>query len=264
MDSSGASACQDCAEGKFSHQGKTQCADDCPAGWYGDIDDHCEMCPAGRWSSTVGAVKQSECIACPLGKFGKIAGATASACEDCKAGSYSDERGMSECTPCASGRWGTVTGATSTSTCSGKCEAGKSQGPGGSSNKCTNCSPGTYTESGLSGTLCQNCSAGTYSGAYGAKTEESCRFCPQGKTSLEASSSILDCVVCEAGRYSPSSGSPCYPCPPGSYESSVASVKCSPCPSGRFASGEGYSMCTACEAGSYSTEGAAECSLCAS
>lgn len=56
-----------CAQGKYCPAGSTQQHDQCPAGFYCLTPMSMTACPAGTYSTTVGATSASTCLPCPAG-----------------------------------------------------------------------------------------------------------------------------------------------------------------------------------------------------
>eukprot|EP01051_Picozoa_sp_SAG22_P008819 SAG22_NODE_695_length_7843_cov_2.924587_3_plen_1363_part_00 len=109
------------------------------------------------------------------------------ACEECLEGTFDkDGDSASECELCDAGRFSDVTGAT---TCAGTCETGSTilETGANSSGACTPCEVGSYGRA-LSTAdnptmICSKCEPGRYSALVGAGSIESCQSCPTGKFS---------------------------------------------------------------------------------
>jgi sugar lactone lactonase YvrE len=77
----------------------------CPAGSYCPLrspSDNLTPCPAGTWSTAMGAASDATCANCPAGKFSARLGSTS--CAACPAGTYSAVSGANssrDCLPCA-------------------------------------------------------------------------------------------------------------------------------------------------------------------
>ena len=148
--------CDVCLHGQYQdEEGQSSCKQ-CPAGTYlidnatevsaHDHVDDCTKCAAGKYSTSLGAIAESTCIDCPLGKFGPLDG------------------GVSE-----------------EAACTGRCSAGKYGSTAGQSTEddgCTDCAMGTYQNTQGSDS-CNLCDHGTYTDQEGS-TE--CKKCQAGKT----------------------------------------------------------------------------------
>jgi predicted outer membrane repeat protein len=102
--SSAATACVDCAAGRFDHDG--------------DPSTPCEMCIQGQYSDSAGA---TSCSSCSPGRFASIAGdrtSMPSACVPCVAGKFdNDTDALTPCQRCPSGQYSESAGAISCDTC---------------------------------------------------------------------------------------------------------------------------------------------------
>jgi Tyrosine-protein kinase ephrin type A/B receptor-like len=149
---------------------------------------------------------------------------SATACEKCAQGTYSNEDGSTVCKTCPSGQTTTSTGAVECFACP----------PGRYLNQttreCTNCEPDTFAE--LSGlTVCFDCAFGTVAPELGSIT---CTACPAGRY-REAIRGVVSCAVCRTGEYGPGSGlTTCYTCPKGRFSQNEGQVACDECPRGRY------------------------------
>jgi len=68
-----------CPDGTVSAAGSTSCevdlgpSEDCPAGsWSDSVTKMCKLCPAGTYSSVLGATSATTCLACPPGKTSAV------------------------------------------------------------------------------------------------------------------------------------------------------------------------------------------------
>eukprot|EP00742_Colponemidia_sp_Colp-10_P005814 GILJ01006218.1.p1 GENE.GILJ01006218.1~~GILJ01006218.1.p1 ORF type:complete len:3271 (-),score=422.50 GILJ01006218.1:185-9997(-) len=95
--------------------------------------------------------------------------------------------------------------------------------------------------------------------------EGQCTPCSAGETS-EFDTDTLEgrCVLCPAGSYSPSAGTPqCLGCPAGQYQTEVGTTSCKPCEPGYFSPGAASATCLPCPAGSFASGyGTVQCPLC--
>ena len=106
-----------CPYGQYQDEEGQAICKQCPAGTYltdnaievsaHDHVDDCTKCAAGKFSTSIGAIAESTCIDCPLGKFGPLDGGVSeeAACTRCSAGKYGSTAGQSTeddgCTDCA-------------------------------------------------------------------------------------------------------------------------------------------------------------------
>ncbi|GIQ85299.1 hypothetical protein KIPB_006941 [Kipferlia bialata] len=182
-------------------------------------------------------------------------------CEDCPAGSYTDEYMQYECKPCTSGHY--CLEGTDTPT---ECPTGTWSGSLSlaSSAECTDCVAGTYNS--MTGqtdiSACVSCEGGSY--ATDPSTE-SCTPCPAGTASSSTGATLLSaCVACEAGEYAAEGSTSCSSCSAGTISTDPPSATCDDCPSGTT-SLEGTDTCTDCLSGTYAASaGSPLCSPCAS
>ncbi len=110
----GSSSCSTCPEGYYSPN-TTSCIA-CYAGSYNadSASTTCNLCPAGKYSNTLGAVSALTCIDCPLGTF-SLSGS--SMCTLCPPGSYSNVTASSACISCSAGLYSNIAGAISAVAC---------------------------------------------------------------------------------------------------------------------------------------------------
>ena len=121
----GGAKCTPCGAGKYSNTTGQKCTG-CDKGRYrasGDTDPKaCDDCPKGYYQDVQG---QASCLPCLPGEFGNETGmqachkcdvGTVSAtskswnCSDCDAGSSSNLAGGAKCTPCGAGKYSNTTG----------------------------------------------------------------------------------------------------------------------------------------------------------
>ena len=106
----------------------------------------CLSCPAGKYSTAVGAISSATCSACPNGTFSSVTtgGASSSAaCSVCLPGSYTTAAGTSSCIACAAGTYSTSSGATAG--CTALCPAGFFAAAASGASSCMACAAGTYS-----------------------------------------------------------------------------------------------------------------------
>ena len=243
-----------CPAGTYSQGGieanTSDCSGFCSAGYFclaGSWTNKQHACPAGKWSSTIGAKAAAACQKCPKGKFSDKMGASSEAfCKKCPAGWY-----------------GNVTGATSSKLGCVPCPAGTWLGDDGSMTAAT------------SADSCEKCGRGRYgNGLVGQNTSLSCNACPGGKFSLLPAGQLAEhiaCSSCEAGKYSnqgeaQTNSNVCKACAAGRYsdqgQAQTHAGVCKACSAGRYSDqGEGQtqaSVCKACAEGKYSDQGEAQ------
>ena len=158
------------------------------------------------------------------------------------------------------------------------CPNGTTNGLYGASSEqnCTKCTLGTYSL-GKAGGSTTMCPGQCVPGQYGAKEGQSdndigkaCKDCEAGEYSPVSGSA--QCLTCSIGSYTEmKKQSRCIPCAIGTYgikSGSNSSRECKPCPKGTYSIGEGQALsgCVACPAGTYtSAEGStreSNCTLC--
>ena len=213
----------------------------CPIGKYTllHIYGQCNECPAGSYSDEPGAYYTEE-------------GSTG--CKYCTMGRYQDNTGTDGCKHCTVGRYQNNIGnagckscgvsrtspleAKSESECT-YCHLGTMQTGSG---KCENCEAGKY------GNCFQDCWYGTYSNA-GAPT---CNQCPTGYHGKSGVKS--ECTQCDIGRYQDTTGEEnCNPCVTGTYSAAGASSCKGDCNAGFYITGD-KSACRSCPEGKYQNQ----------
>ena len=248
------STCSRCAVGEYQNvsvQTSLVCLK-CPAGTYGSSVDSsaCQGCAQGKYSSAVGLILSSSCQNCQAGSYASLQGV--SVCTTCTPGSFSTGVGLSSslCTACMLGYYASNAGA---STCT-FCSPGKYASQSAASTTCLVCAAGTFA---IGGWTCQACYMGYYSDSPGADTCQlcppgtfnpvtgmsSCQLCALGTNTNLDSQGATTCNSCIPGTYASSLGFADYNCPG--------------CSAGSFASGSGASACTQCSAGGYCPVGSA-------
>ena len=202
----------------------------CPAGYYQDEpgNDDCVKCAVGKYSTTVGATKESTCDNCPAGSYQDAKGKTE--CKQCPKGTWSSTIGASNfltCLNCSAGLYSTTIGATEESTCE-NCLIGYYQAEPGKT-ECKECTAGYYqAEPGKK--ECVKCSKGTYSSANGATKISTCEDCGEGWYDHDSDSSTQ-----------------CKSCPKGYHQSSTKATECTICPVGKYIDDVGASFCKLCD-----------------
>ena len=235
--------CTACAPGTFSTAQSYTACDLCAAGKYSttegaDTLSACQSCRAGKYSSAAGAGLNETlvCSSCAPGSFSTAVGAVA--CAACSPGSYSAGYETLRCDQCLTGTYSPALGAVSSDTCIA-CPRGTFVPTNGSS-ACLACAAGRYSEAlgARSSATCASCTGGTYSSATGASGPDSCAACAAGtySTALAATSPGI-CAACQAGTYS-------------SLVGANSRVLCTACPAGKYNEVPGASACGLCRPGS--------------
>jgi len=98
----GKASCDSCPQGTIANRHGAEVCNTCPKGTFTMLAGNntaCSLCPAGTYSSTVGAGSPATCLPCPSGTWTYSKGSfSADACKPCKPGSFSS--GFFPCTPC--------------------------------------------------------------------------------------------------------------------------------------------------------------------
>lgn len=226
-----------CGPGSFSDNGTCT---KCPPGTFRTASgpNECEGCPAGTYSSVVGAQGADICKPCPEGTFLPTIGATSlSACKKCAPGT-SSPKGSPSCMSCP---------------------------PGNMLKLCT--SEDSYFYSYYENGKCLRCSN---FGDYTQPRETRCTVftpqlkcveCPRGQISSHANS--VECIDCELGEFANKDQTSCgEKCPPGMQygESEGGCIKCFP---GGFNDGT-FLECQSCRPGfrSEKARGSTKCVPC--
>jgi len=227
-----ASACLDCAAGKFSNASAAT------------LLDTCQQCLGGKYSTVPGATASSTCKDCTSGKYSNVTGAsTALVCLDCPEGKFSGRLGANAsgwCEDCVAGKYLALRGSISASNCSACVEGKYSEERGAASNStCLSCNAGTYSSEYAAGNVstCKQCGAGTYNNVPGATT---CTTCGQGKyVETQGSDAEADCMLCGMNKYSAAVGASkrvtCIDCPRDHYSlqfGAITNRTCQSCPKG--------------------------------
>ena len=157
--------CKNCTSGKFSE-------------FEGSDDSTCKGCPKGKWSSDIGAQKESVCINCIPGTYGLI---------------YKGANAESSCTKCSKGRFSIKVGAFGVDSCE-KCPSGYvgNEDMGGST-ACNSVPPGFYTFNATA----KVCERGHY---CKGKTANQTACEPGLYTNNANSVSCISCLRCD-GKY---------------------------------------------------------------
>ncbi|GMH72562.1 hypothetical protein TrRE_jg7071, partial [Triparma retinervis] len=134
-----ASSCIICSSGKYATLASTSCTD-CEAGKYNEIPSQpsCVACGAGRFSTAVASIIESDCENCARGKA-SLDEIRSTECVDCPQGTSAPAPGLKVCVDCSAGTYSNSTGGMS----------------------CTKCTVGQYSKT-VASTSCQECGSGTF------------------------------------------------------------------------------------------------------
>eukprot|EP00698_Gefionella_okellyi_P020610 TRINITY_DN648_c0_g1_i2.p1 TRINITY_DN648_c0_g1~~TRINITY_DN648_c0_g1_i2.p1 ORF type:complete len:4078 (-),score=690.51 TRINITY_DN648_c0_g1_i2:80-12022(-) len=265
-------ACAYCPAGTYGLNSGLSAASDCNTCSPGYYCYHgvSTACPAGTWSSVVGATGVDQCTSCVAGRYSSALGASSIAtCELCAAGTYSTAVAAvssATCLTCPQGSFCTgVAGAAEL------CPAGTWGSAAGfvSQYNCTKCAVDYFSTAtgATSVATCGYCLAGSYGTIRGAATAGDCPQCTAG---YYCDGSVGQRVACGVGTYSATVGaslpSTCAPCAAGTYNPNTGSASvsaCTQCSPGYYStvtSASSIDVCTACAVGTYSTISAASTS----
>lgn len=292
----GQNACFSCNPGTIPNEHQTYC-DPCPLGHFGPDGIRCEECDIGHFANVTG---MAECLPAHPGSFvDSRGGIFPTRCQELW---YQDEYGQDECKMCMVGMQASPD-ATGCDPCAPGtyellpegyfevnhvCSAGTS--PTCRTLQCQPCEPGTF-EPGRGSTECEPARTGFFVAEAGAvnhtlcdvtmyqdeEGQTECKSCDRGN---EPNGGWLrtSCVECDPGRAS-SEGFNCDLCPPGRFETDVASYECDeaslghfvdlegqtrqlPCPGGSVGLSYGLSICEPCQPGYEATTNGTECTAC--
>ena len=245
----GAEICTPCQPGKYSNiTGSSMCMD-CPentkqskAGAY-----TCEVCEAGKTSGGGDVI----CSSCPKGTYSdpasKAEGGTAGECWACGEGKAVKNN---RCQNCEVGRY---------STQPAEYEAEVDYSTNGPKSGyygnyyCSYCDEGYDTANRTGVTSCTACPKGKYK----LEPNAACEFCEAGKRTgmldgAEATEAASYCVSCTPGKRSG----------PGNGPANTGAVNCIDCEAGRYSNIDRSFNCTNCDAGYFSESGKTFCDPC--
>ena len=115
---------------------------------------------------------------------------------------------------------------------------------------CHDCAPGRYADQ-EGQRDCSPCRSGTYFEGRGALTEFQCRDCVRGKY---APTPGFPCIPCPPGAFCPDTGMSSYiMCDVGRYSQFLLQTSCTSCPPGHYQNVTGQAFCRSCKRGTYST-----------
>ncbi len=257
--------CQ-CSKGYISILGQPSC-EACAGGRFKASRgfERCTLCEAGTYSSTIAAVSEATCIACPSKKTslpgstflsdcvcppGNTLSMAYNVCVPCAAGTFKEEIGNHKCSLCAVGNYSGVRGLTSGAQCVSCLPGAVTLGPGATDAVNCTCDKG-YTGRAL-GINCTACLSKEYKATYGSAA---CTRCRDFSNSPPASVSDEACE-CLFG-YSENNGSCILQCAMGFYVDK-AGYGCEICPATTFQPqylALNSSFCLSCGPGSFSEPG---------
>ena len=221
----------------------------------------CQTCPRGTYSNEAGA---TSCTSCAVGTY---AAAGSTSCTSCPVGFIDhDSKPYTPCQTCDAGTYSDEQGATACKTCN----AGTYAAAGSPS--CTPCIDGAVDHDSDPSTPCQ-CGAGTYVdgyncvactvGTYSAFGSTSCTSCAAGFSDHDSDPST-PCQSCVAGSYAAGESTSCTSCAVGfSDHDSDPSTPCKICDTGTYSDEQGATICEACTNGTYAAAGSSSCTPCA-
>ena len=125
---------------------------------------------------------------------------------------------------------------------------------------CHDCASGRYADQ-EGQRDCSPCSTGTYFDGSGATSASQCGDCDSGKYAPTAG---LLCMPCPPGTFCPDTGMSSYKiCDLGRYSKFPLQTSCKSCPPGHYQNVTGQAFCRTCTLGTYSTvSGANSSALC--
>ena len=193
-----------------------------PAGWF-SAGTYAQKCPAGQYSPQYGSLS---CITCEQGK-------------------YAETEGSSTCTSCPDGRVSNGEGAQSIAEC---------------------CRENAEFDNGLSKCACKKDFYQTQEDTD-FKDPYTCNPCPSNMNSPADSKSIMQChckpghgyssiingcKMCDEGKTSAQTFSPCIDCQPGTYQDQKGQSQCIRCEHGKYTNQVGRTAdCEECTSGKY-------------
>lgn len=202
-------ACENCAAGKFDHDGSplTACAG-CEPGKYREDGDpqECRVCTEGTYQPHYNATSEFNCISCPAGQYDHDGlelntwESTLTPCQDCPAGMYQDQPGQLGCISCIHGKQQLETGASEERMCE-DCELGTADEDLAAATSCTECRPGYYQNT-PSQIECIQCYVGKEQLHTKAISEAECFDCPAGHIDGDEDGATA-CSACAPGRFRP-------------------------------------------------------------
>jgi len=193
----GVATCTICAVGKYKNGNNPGVCTLCPVDTYNSIaglsgSTSCMPCPE-RSSTTGGGNTGSDACKCDEGTFVNSGGGSQWVCNQCKAGTYSDQPNSQQCDNCPFDTYQDDIGATREQDCH-NCLANSNAGIASDSpDKCM-CNMGY---SGVAGQTCTVCSRGKYSDSQ-TENNAACKPCGNGKiTTNTGTTAASGCVTCE-------------------------------------------------------------------
>ncbi|ELP87680.1 hypothetical protein EIN_382340 [Entamoeba invadens IP1] len=241
-------SCTLCSDGQYAPKTNSSNCITCEAGTYsnGDKKEFCTKCSAGTYSY-LGSSKCSNCIAGTYSSLG------ASICTTCLSGYYSldgasvcyySAGGTISCTKCGVYQYSLI-GSGSCTQCNSTCKTCDN-----TNGNCSTC----YTNSYVSNGVCMSCPAGHYfylnecldcpDNTYSSANSSTCLNCI---SCVACDRTNGHCTLCGKGQYI--NNTICSNCPSGT---NGDGTQCIPCQTGTYSSSSGSDSCTNCSEGYYS------------
>jgi hypothetical protein len=227
LNSTSPSSCLSCplrAMSRTSSSSRGSCK--CVAGYYGDLannltcgDDCCSECPAGTYREQIGALNESDCMACPTRQTSGFKSVNLTDCV-CTEGYFGPPG--SACAECPANTFNSRTNATNLSECL-YCPSNAFSAAASHSLTNCGCETGYYGDF-VNGTrnvtelslTCNPCPPGTYNSRPNQKNVSSCLACPSNTNSPAASKNQTNCI-CNSGFHGVD-GTTCEACPQRTYK----------------------------------------------
>lgn len=238
-----------CPQGRYQPKSCTTTCIGCGYGTFGSAqlgrnsDAHCELCPAGKFGTTVGA---KQCTACAKGTYGPVASTpprvSASHCKNCPAGKIQELSGKTSCVACDAATQYSSSDRTMCKAYTNCCDAfRKVIGHGADDGWCAACPQGQHKRGCSLTRECTKCAAGKAGDpTQEQNSEHHCHDCgaQQGYSDVAGAASCKPWVCCNKGKYrvgaSSTTHGSCTRCAGGKYQDSTCQTKCSSCPRGTF------------------------------
>ena len=185
------------------------------------------VCPAGSFASPSSG---DICVDCPAGTFQPSDGALApDDCFHCGAGKFSAKRAATQCTDCAQSKYSISSSGNNHEDSCLSCGTHADSPAGSSTKESCACNAGSWGPAMGATSLmlnCTLCNAGKILAVSG-EINDTCSDCLPGKFSAIPGKSL--CLDCAVGEFSNASASTCSQCEPGKFNSNNASASCASC-----------------------------------
>ncbi|GMH97129.1 hypothetical protein TrVE_jg7824 [Triparma verrucosa] len=203
--------CATCPQGKYSTPASASCTT-CQVGRYaGAGQGECTLCGQGKYLNSTGAVAETQCKVCAIGKYNDIPG-LGTTCPDCQKGKFAAATGYALCKDCVTG------------TCAS--EVGSAE--------CLQCQKGSHSNS-TGAATCSKCEEGKFTDYDGTVV---CQVCPQH---LELSEDEQTCVCLDTFVTKVDGSCTC------KAGETLVDGECVPCEDGRYKDRPGTESCTICD-----------------